>query len=71
MSATTTVRSPRAVKLDFGGYYATATGIKLSTRGKVVLVGQELSAMTKSGARKLRKALRRAGFARHAAASRN
>jgi len=63
-----TVSSRNVAVLD--GIYATPTGIRLGTaRSKVQPVGPVLGSMDKPSARRLRKALRRAGFRGHAAAT--
>ncbi len=41
--------------------YAAATGLKQGTRGKVMPIGKAFGYMTRGAARKVRKALRRAG----------
>lgn len=46
--------------------YATPTGVKLGVRGKVIRPEGLVSELSKGPARRLRKALRRAGFAAHA-----
>lgn len=55
------------VKVNGKTLYATPTGLKLTSRGKVQPAGQVLSALSKGERRKVRKALHRAGFVRHAA----
>lgn len=69
MNATATKARPRSTNLG-NGWFATPTGVKHTARGKVAAPGLAFGRMTKGEARKLRKALRRAGFARHAAAPR-
>ena len=49
----------------------TATGLKMTTRGQVLQPGHFFTLLGKSEARKVRKELRKVGFARHAAAPAN
>lgn len=72
MATTTTKAAPktRATKL-IDGYYATPTGIKATARGKVLDPGHLFGNVGKGYARRLRKALRSAGFAGHASAARS
>ena len=50
--------------------YATSTGIKLTARGKVTPATVFLSSLSKGEARRIRKTLRRTGYAGHAGAKR-
>jgi len=53
--------TPVPVTLAGKPVYATATGLKLTARGKVLPAGALLAALPKGDARKVRKALRSAG----------
>ena len=52
------------------GYYATPTGVQIGCKGRVAPAGEVFTRIGKSDARRLRKALRAAGFAGHASAAR-
>lgn len=76
--ATMTKTAPKAaarVKLDVKAgryhYYATKTGVAGGSRSPVYPPGEMFGSMLKGEARRLRKALRAAGFAGHAAAPRS
>lgn len=57
----------KSVKV-WGVFYATVNGIKLGSRGRVLPTAQVLKGMIDKGSRRrLRKALRAAGFKGHAA----
>ena len=50
--------------------YATPKGVRFGAKGKVHATGYALGMFSKGRARQVRKALRRHGFVRHAAAAR-
>jgi hypothetical protein len=68
MATATKSTAPRAVRLAFAGYYATPTGFKKGTTGRVGNPGAVYAGLNKGDARRLRKAAHAAGFVRHAAA---
>lgn len=63
----------RSVKIIVGKdtYYATPTGIKASSRAPVVRPEYAYARLQKGPARRLRKALRNAGFTGHASRPRS
>lgn len=69
MSQVQTPRKTSAAKI-LGCVYATPTGLKVGSRGKVQPASSVLSSLPKGAARKIRKALRRAGYPAHASARR-
>ncbi len=62
-----TATSPRVRSVKLGnGYYASPTGLRVGSKGKVVKDGLLLSSLEKGTARKVRKALRANGLAARA-----
>ncbi len=55
------------LSLTSGAVYATARGLKVTSRGKVTPDGEFLAALPRGDARRVRKALHRAGLIRRAA----
>lgn len=71
-TATKTTARPvaKAARLGGTGFYATPTGFKKGTAGRVNAPGFVYAGMSRGDARRLRKAAHAAGFVNHAAASR-
>jgi hypothetical protein len=63
-------RSTKVVVDGVGSFYATPTGVKSGPRSKVYPAAVLVSLYNKGTARRIRKALRNAGYASHAAAPR-
>ena len=64
MATTNRVRAvPLQVEVEGREVFATPTGVKLSSRGRVLSAGELFGVLPKGEARRIRKALRRAGQA--------